>query len=329
MGLAGAGQGSAQRREGAPVPRGALEGNEGAARGRRPRDGRVPREARPARRRQRSAATRIDAAPAGSGARRRFAPTRPVALGAEGHPSTRPRRGQSPAQDRSDPLAEFRRQHGRPADGSDQTPACASGLEPGLGRPRRATGAADERGAAPAHQTAAARTGARAASTKTRATSTSCRPAKHASAGRNGISDHGCRNRSGARPVRLRNPAATAHMATVLADRTLRLETRRRPPLRRSSRGRNRSAETLRFEARRRSASATVHAARNRSVASPAAIGPRATARRRSARGPRPFGSKPFGSKPGGDRPYGDRPRGPKPFGSKPFGSKPFDSRWR
>ena len=44
-------------------------------------------------------------------------------------------------------------------------------------------------------------------------------------------------------------------------------------------------------------------------------------------RGPKPFGSKPFGSKPGGDRPYSDRPRGPKPFGSKPFGSKPGGDR--
>jgi 23S rRNA pseudouridine2605 synthase len=46
-------------------------------------------------------------------------------------------------------------------------------------------------------------------------------------------------------------------------------------------------------------------------------------------RGPKPFGSKPsgdrpFGGKPGGDRPYGDRPRGPKPFGPKPSGDRPF-----
>ena len=40
--------------------------------------------------------------------------------------------------------------------------------------------------------------------------------------------------------------------------------------------------------------------------------------------GDRPRGPKPFGSKPGGDRPFGDRPRGPKPFGSKPGGDRPF-----
>ena len=39
--------------------------------------------------------------------------------------------------------------------------------------------------------------------------------------------------------------------------------------------------------------------------------------------GDRPWGDKPRG--PGGDRPFGDRPRGPKPFGSKP-GGKPFGS---
>ena len=40
--------------------------------------------------------------------------------------------------------------------------------------------------------------------------------------------------------------------------------------------------------------------------------------------GDKPRGPKPFGSKPGGDRPYGDRPRGPKPFGSKPGGDRPY-----
>ena len=44
-------------------------------------------------------------------------------------------------------------------------------------------------------------------------------------------------------------------------------------------------------------------------------------------RGPKPFGSKPYGDRPQGDRPYGDRPRGPRPFGSKPFGSKPGGDR--
>jgi hypothetical protein len=53
-------------------------------------------------------------------------------------------------------------------------------------------------------------------------------------------------------------------------------------------------------------------------------------------RGDRPYGGKPFGSKPGGDRPFGDRPRGPKPFGGKPgtggprpFAKKPFGGRPR
>ncbi len=45
--------------------------------------------------------------------------------------------------------------------------------------------------------------------------------------------------------------------------------------------------------------------------------------------GDRPRGPKPFGSKPGGDRPFGDRPRGPKPFGSKPGGDRPFGDRPR
>ena len=38
--------------------------------------------------------------------------------------------------------------------------------------------------------------------------------------------------------------------------------------------------------------------------------------------GPKPFGSKPGGDRPPRDRPYGDRPRGPKPFGSKPGGDR-------
>jgi hypothetical protein len=42
-----------------------------------------------------------------------------------------------------------------------------------------------------------------------------------------------------------------------------------------------------------------------------------------------PRGPKPFGSKPGGDRPYGDRPRGPKPFGAKPGGDRPYGDRPR
>jgi 23S rRNA pseudouridine2605 synthase len=67
-------------------------------------------------------------------------------------------------------------------------------------------------------------------------------------------------------------------------------------------------------------------------------------------RGPKPFGSKPggkrpwspgssepgaprerkpFGSKPAGDRPWGDRPRGPKPFGSKPGGDRPWGGKPR
>ena len=43
--------------------------------------------------------------------------------------------------------------------------------------------------------------------------------------------------------------------------------------------------------------------------------------------GDRPYGDRPQGNRPPGDRPYGDRPRGPKPFGSKPGGSRPFGSK--
>jgi 23S rRNA pseudouridine2605 synthase len=42
-----------------------------------------------------------------------------------------------------------------------------------------------------------------------------------------------------------------------------------------------------------------------------------------------PGGGRPFGDRPQGDRPFGDRPRGPKPFGSKPGGGKPFGARPR
>jgi hypothetical protein len=54
--------------------------------------------------------------------------------------------------------------------------------------------------------------------------------------------------------------------------------------------------------------------------------GPPST-RERGERSLRP--GKPFGSKPGGDRPFGDRPRGPKQFGSKPGGDRPFGGKPR
>ena len=44
-------------------------------------------------------------------------------------------------------------------------------------------------------------------------------------------------------------------------------------------------------------------------------------------RGPKPFGSKPGGDRPPGDRPYGDRPQGDRPFGDRPRGPKPFGSK--
>jgi hypothetical protein len=46
-------------------------------------------------------------------------------------------------------------------------------------------------------------------------------------------------------------------------------------------------------------------------------------------RGPKPFGSKPGGDRPGGDRPWSDKPRGPKPFGSKPPGDRPWSGKPR
>ena len=46
-------------------------------------------------------------------------------------------------------------------------------------------------------------------------------------------------------------------------------------------------------------------------------------------RGRKPFGSTPAGDRPAGDRPWSDKPRGPKPFGSKPSGDRPWSDRPR
>ena len=84
-------------------------------------------------------------------------------------------------------------------------------------------GRRDGKGAAPARQNAATRTGVREASTKTRATSTSCRPAKLGSGGRTGTSARGGRNRLAVSPAAIglsgRSPADLAAVARLVIDR--------------------------------------------------------------------------------------------------------------
>ena len=210
-----------------------------------------------------------------------------------------PREGQAP----SDPLAEFRRQHGRPADGSDQRPPAPSAWSPG----------SEDRGAPRAPR----REGRGPGSSERR--NKDWRPGGEHKDPRDkyklppGEARKRWKDRNlGPRvPKPFGSPSTRGGDDRSVSDRRTGLGDRPAKPFGSKPGGGRPFGD------------------RPQGDRPP---GDRPYGDR--PRGPKPFGSKPgggkpFGSKPGGDRPYGDRPRGPKPFGSKPGGDRPWGGKPR